>query len=74
MEDRVEKILKKKENEAIWFLEHPSLFTAGRSFAAKEGHLQNIPIFNSGRGGKNDLAWSWSKNNIFYDRYKKKKI
>ena len=64
MEDRVEKILKKKENEAIWFLEHPSLFTAGRSFASKKSHLQNIPIFNSGRGGK--MTWHGPGQRIIY--------
>ena len=32
MEERVNYIAKGKKNEAIWFLEHPSVYTTGRSF------------------------------------------
>ncbi|MDC3024469.1 hypothetical protein OA264_03260, partial [Alphaproteobacteria bacterium] len=35
MEKRVQLIFEKKKNEAIWFLEHPAIYTTGRSFKSK---------------------------------------
>ena len=35
MENRVNYIAKGIENEVIWFLEHPSIYTTGRSFEVK---------------------------------------
>jgi lipoyl(octanoyl) transferase len=53
MEARVEAILAVKAPEAVWLLEHPSLYTAGTS-AAPEELLQptRFPVFPSGRGGR----------------------
>jgi len=53
MEQRVASIIKGEANEAIWLLEHPSLYTAGTS--AKPEHLltpNNFPVYTSGRGGQ----------------------
>ncbi len=52
METRVQDIISGKANELIWFLEHPSLYTAGTS--AKKQDLLNpnlLPIYKTGRGG-----------------------
>ena len=67
MENRVEKILK-KENEAIWFLEHPSLFTVADLLPLKKVTYKIYQFLILARW-QNDLAWTWAKNNIFYDRY-----
>ena len=64
MEDRVQHILKKKKNEAIWFLEHPAVYTTGRAFESKIGKLANIPIYNTGRGGK--ITWHGPGQRVIY--------
>jgi len=53
MEARVEAILAGVAPEAIWLLEHPSLYTAGTSASPQE-LLQpaRFPVFASGRGGR----------------------
>lgn len=52
MEARVAGIRADTENEAVWLLEHPPLYTAGTS--AKESDLLDprFPVFRSGRGGE----------------------
>ncbi|MDP1723686.1 MAG: lipoyl(octanoyl) transferase LipB [Alphaproteobacteria bacterium] len=53
MEKRVEQIILGHENELIWFLEHPPLYTKGTS--AKESDLLNpnlFPIYEANRGGQ----------------------
>ena len=52
MKKRVEGIIKNDENEAIWFLEHPHLYTAGRSFEKNELLNKNLPVYYTDRGGK----------------------
>ena len=64
MEDRVNLIIKKEEKEAIWFLEHPSLYTAGRSHKIKYDYIENTPIYNTGRGGK--ITWHGPGQRIIY--------
>ena len=64
MEKRVIKIKEGKKNEAIWFLEHPSLYTTGRSFETKVDYLESIPIYNTGRGGK--MTWHGPGQRIIY--------
>ncbi len=64
MEKRVIKIKEGKKNEAIWFLEHPSLYTTGRSFETKADYLESIPIYNTGRGGK--MTWHGPGQRIIY--------
>ncbi len=56
LEKKVEKIINKKdENELIWFLNHPSTFTAGISFKKEEILDKSIKILRTSRGGK--LTW-----------------
>ena len=43
MEKRVENIKKKKQSELLWFLEHPSIYTAGTS--SKDKDLLNDNLF-----------------------------
>lgn len=52
MEERIKLIHNNQANELVWFLEHPSIYTAGTS--AKESDLldKKFPIFNTGRGGQ----------------------
>lgn len=64
MENRVNNISKGIENEAIWFLEHPSIYTTGRSFEIKTDNIDNIPIYNTGRGGK--VTWHGPGQRIIY--------
>ncbi len=56
LEKKVDKIINKKdENELIWFLNHPSTFTAGISFKKEEILDKSIKIIKTSRGGK--LTW-----------------
>ncbi len=56
LEKKVEKIINKKdENELIWFLTHPAIFTGGISFKKEEILDKSIKIFKTSRGGK--LTW-----------------
>ena len=64
MEHRVNYIAKGIEKEAIWFLEHPSIYTTGRSFESKADNIDNIPIYNTGRGGK--ITWHGPGQRIIY--------
>ncbi len=53
MEKRIENISSKKKSELIWFLEHPSIYTAGTSADKKDLLKKNIfPVFKSSRGGE----------------------
>lgn len=53
MEQRVEGIIAGQEEECIWLLEHPPLYTAGTS--AKPADLLDknaLPVYDIGRGGE----------------------
>ncbi len=53
MEKRVDGIIKGEEDEIIWLLEHPALYTSGTS--AKRADLINqnaFPVYEAGRGGQ----------------------
>jgi lipoyl(octanoyl) transferase len=52
MDSRVQGISDGLEDECVWLLEHPSLYTAGTS--AKESDLLNarFPVYTAGRGGQ----------------------
>jgi lipoyl(octanoyl) transferase len=53
MEQRVQEIRTKDEQELVWLLEHPSLYTAGTS--AKPDDILDrslCPIYSTGRGGQ----------------------
>ena len=53
MEQRVADILNGAANEAVWFLEHPPLYTSGTG--AKPQDLlstHDFPVYDAGRGGQ----------------------
>ncbi|MAI07008.1 MAG: hypothetical protein CBC47_07760 [Alphaproteobacteria bacterium TMED87] len=53
MDEIVDNIINGKTNEVLWFLEHPSVYTAGTS--SKNKDLLNdglFPIIQTGRGGQ----------------------
>ncbi|MDC0215740.1 lipoyl(octanoyl) transferase LipB [Candidatus Pelagibacter sp.] len=55
LEKRLESIDKKKNNELIWILEHPSTFTAGKTYKNSEILDPKIKLTKSSRGGK--ITW-----------------
>ena len=55
LENRVARIVENQEKELIWFLEHPSIYTSGRSHFESNKHISNIPVQNTTRGGK--ITW-----------------
>src|SRR5271155_4288552 len=52
MESRVADIAAGRATEAVWLLEHPSLYTSGTSGKAADLLDPRFPIFKSGRGGQ----------------------
>ena len=53
MEQRVKKINDNTESELLWFLEHPSIYTAGTSSKEKDLLNNNLfPVFKTNRGGE----------------------
>jgi len=52
MEARVRQIRDGAQDELLWFVEHPPLYTAGTS--AKQSDLVDarFPVFETGRGGQ----------------------
>lgn len=74
MEHRVNLVKNKKENEMVWFLEHPSIYTSGSGKFIKESFINNIPVYNAGRGGK--ITWHGPGQRIVYFiiNIKKRKI
>ena len=53
MKMKIERIIDKKENQAIWLLEHPSIYTLGRSAVNTDiKNKINIPFIDTDRGGK----------------------
>ncbi len=52
LESRIEKIQKNEENELIWILEHPSIYTAGTSYKENEILDKSINLYKTNRGGK----------------------
>ena len=53
MENYVQKIISGDADEKIWFLEHPSLYTAGTSANKKDLVEPNrFPVFETKRGGQ----------------------
>ncbi len=56
LEKRVEKIINnQKVKELIWFLEHPSIYTAGSSYKRSEILDNSIKLIKTKRGGK--VTW-----------------
>lgn len=52
MESRVADIRAGTKDELLWFLEHPSLYTAGTSAKAEDLLDAQFPVFETGRGGQ----------------------
>ena len=52
MEERLEQILKNKEKELIWTLEHDEIYTAGTSYSQTDIIDKSIKIIETNRGGK----------------------
>ena len=56
LENRVSQLIEKKSNnELIWFLEHPSIFTAGSAYKNSEILDRSVKIIKTSRGGK--ITW-----------------
>ena len=55
MEERVQSILSGTGRELIWLLEHPPILTAGTSFKEEDLLTDNLPVFQTNRGGKHTL-------------------
>ena len=52
MEARAAAIRAGVQNEAVWLLEHPPLYTAGTSAKADDLLNARFPVFQTGRGGQ----------------------
>ena len=52
LEQRVADVIRNKDKELIWILEHPSTFTAGTSSSENDILDKSINIVKSSRGGK----------------------
>lgn len=52
MEAKVGMIRDKGDNEYIWLLEHPPVYTAGTSADPKDLLQSRFPVYNAGRGGQ----------------------
>ena len=52
METRVAEITNRSKQQLIWFLEHPPIYTAGTSANINELLTNELPLYQTGRGGK----------------------
>lgn len=52
MENRVNAIHAGMEDECVWLLEHPALYTAGASADPKDLLRRDLPVFETRRGGQ----------------------
>ncbi len=64
MEKRISLVKSGDSNELIWFLEHPSIYTTGRGNYIKKKFINNVPLYNTGRGGK--ITWHGPGQRIIY--------
>jgi len=64
LEERIDKILKRKERELIWVLEHPSIYTAGTTYKENEILDKSIIVHKTNRGGK--ITYHGPGQLIFY--------
>ena len=55
LENRVVEVNNSKARELIWFLEHPSVYTAGSSFNKNDILDDSINLIKTKRGGK--ITW-----------------
>lgn len=52
MEAKVAMIREKAEDDMVWLLEHPPVYTAGTSADQKDLLNPRFPVYNAGRGGQ----------------------
>lgn len=53
MDERLQAIIAGEAGECIWFLEHPPLYTAGRSATSEDlFNPRNLPVYDTPRGGQ----------------------
>ena len=52
LEERLQKLYEKKENELIWTLSHNEIYTAGTSYNKNEIIDKSIKVIETNRGGK----------------------
>lgn len=52
MEERVAAIRAGEAQEAVWLVEHPSLYTAGTSAKDEDLLRADFPVYQTGRGGQ----------------------
>jgi lipoyl(octanoyl) transferase len=52
MEARVEGIAERQQQEQIWLVEHPPLYTAGTSAKIHDLRQPRFPVYQTGRGGQ----------------------
>ena len=64
MKNRVDGIFSGSEIEAVWFLEHLSVYTLGNSQTAPKKEINNIPVIKTNRGGK--MTWHGPGQKIIY--------
>lgn len=64
MEKRVIDIKNGRAKELIWFLEHISIYTSGRGYIENKKVINNIPVYNTNRGGK--ITWHGPGQKIIY--------
>ena len=64
MEEKLLAIKNNTTKELIWFLEHPSIYTSGRGNPVNKSYIDEIPIYNSERGGK--ITWHGPGQRIKY--------
>ena len=55
LEKRLDQVVNKKSTELIWILEHPSIYTAGKTYKNSEILNKKIKIISTNRGGK--ITW-----------------
>jgi lipoyl(octanoyl) transferase len=52
MEAHVQALQQGHALERVWFLEHPSVYTAGASLKDVPSEIHGVPVYKTGRGGK----------------------
>ncbi len=64
LEKRLDRVINKKSKELIWVLEHPSIYTGGKTYKSSEILNKKIKIISTNRGGK--ITWHGPGQLIFY--------
>ena len=64
LENRIDNILKNKEPELIWILEHPPIYTGGSGYNNSEILDKSINLYKTNRGGK--ITYHGPGQIIFY--------